>query len=268
MIHISLEGRTPPAEWLERAREATAVLEAAATREERERIIDANAAVWRDLKAWLLDISHGKCWYSEAQDAFSHGDVEHFRPKRTAKNMDGTTREGYWWLAFAWTNFRICGNVGNTSKGTFFPLRAGSFVASSTDRHIEDEVCYMLDPTRAGDPALLSFNEEGEAIPVPGLGGWQRERAVVTIRLLKLCHEPLADLRRQKWMQCRDEIDACQRLMKRLEDGAGAAAQTELDMRLRGLMQMIRPTEPLSAVARECLAASGLRWASRVAVGL
>jgi hypothetical protein len=28
-------------------------------------------------------------------------------------------------LAFDWQNFRVCGNVGNRKKGTYFPLRPG-----------------------------------------------------------------------------------------------------------------------------------------------
>jgi hypothetical protein len=55
--------------------------------------------MWGELKNWLLALSHQKCWFSEAKDSFQYWDLEHFRPKANAKNLDGSEREGYWWLA-------------------------------------------------------------------------------------------------------------------------------------------------------------------------
>ena len=50
-------------------------------------------------------------------------DVEHFRPKLEVKELyKEQNREGYWWLAFDYHNFRVCGNVGNRKKGGWFPL--------------------------------------------------------------------------------------------------------------------------------------------------
>ena len=47
-----------------------------------------------------------KMLVTEGRDICSHKDVEHFRPKKEAKNKDGTVRDGYWWLAFEYSNFR------------------------------------------------------------------------------------------------------------------------------------------------------------------
>ena len=38
---------------------------------------------------------------------YSHSDVEHFRPKKEAKALDANSRDGYWWLAFDYMNFRV-----------------------------------------------------------------------------------------------------------------------------------------------------------------
>lgn len=90
--------------------------------EARNKFIDDHSLHWGKLKPWLEALSLGKCWFSEAKELFSHYDVEHFRPKKEAKVLDGTVRDGYWWLAFDYTNFRLCGNVGNRKKGGWFPL--------------------------------------------------------------------------------------------------------------------------------------------------
>lgn len=190
MIHISINGKTPPESWLKKAKKLTKKLNEASTQAERNQIIDDNSKIWGELKDWLLRLSDGKCWFSEACDIYSHMDVEHFRPKKSAINMNGTEREGYWWLAFDWTNFRICGNVGNRKKGMFFPLLPGSPVATSDHRIVEDEHPYFLDPTNEADPYLLSFNEEGSAISMPGCKGLLKDRAEESIKRFKLNDHP------------------------------------------------------------------------------
>lgn len=112
--------------WLARSTqlvEELAALDAAGKREERNALIDANCAHWGALKEWLLALSTGKCWFSEVRELYSHYDVEHFRPKKEAKALDTTVRDGYWWLAFDYMNFRVCGNVGNRKKGGCFHSR-------------------------------------------------------------------------------------------------------------------------------------------------
>jgi len=107
---INLEGKEPDEPWRIKAKALSDQLDAATTKAERDKLIDDNSAVWGELKPWLLGFSKGKCWFSEARDTFNHWDVEHYRPKKVSKNLDGTDRgEGYWWLAFDWHNFRICG---------------------------------------------------------------------------------------------------------------------------------------------------------------
>ncbi len=87
---------------------------------------------------------------------------EHFRPKKEAKALDGTIRDGYWWLAFDYMNFRVCGNVGNRKKGGWFPLQDGSLRSSYEKRCEESETGYLLDPIDIDDVKLLAFDEEGK----------------------------------------------------------------------------------------------------------
>src|SRR5215212_10273362 len=102
MIHISFpNGQKPPDDWLERAGSLTDRLKAAPDKASRNQIINENSTLWGEIKEWLEGFSHGKCWFSEARDTCSYWHVEHFRPKKEAKDPD---RDGYWWLAFDFRN--------------------------------------------------------------------------------------------------------------------------------------------------------------------
>lgn len=220
-----------------------------------------------ELKAWLLELSSGKCWFSEAKDIYSHWDVEHFRPKKSAKDLNGTEREGYWWLAFEWTNFRICGNVGNRKKGTFFPLLPGSQVASSDNRNIDDELPYLLDPINESDPCMLSFDEEGDAIPMPECKGLIKDRVKESIKRYKLNDHPeLLEARRTIWSECRKIINECQKIMKELETKPTATKNERLRSKFKQLHKMVQPSSLLSTTAIQCLNTSGLGWAQKIAV--
>jgi hypothetical protein len=189
--YILLLKNPPPAEWLAQAAAATAEVEAEADPVKRKELIEKNAYVWKDLKDWLLGLSHQKCWFSEAKDCFQYWDVEHFRPKASAKNLDGSEREGYWWLSFAWKNLRACGRVGNNKKGTFFPL-ATAHAASSFNRDTDEEVPYLLDPIVEADCALLSCNRLGETIPAPGADDWSTKRVTTSVERYNLNFDKLA----------------------------------------------------------------------------
>lgn len=191
--------------------------------------------------------------------------MEHFRPKSSAKELNGSEREGYWWLAFDWHNYRICGNVGNRKKGTFFPLCEGSQVGTSKARHlVEDEIFLLLDPVRPGDAELLSFNEEGLAAPTPGIGAWPTKRAEESIRIYKLNdHEPLREARQRVWMKCREHIDRARRVLE--STSPTSSSEQKLENAFIALKAMLNLDEPFTAVVRECLNASGYQWAQRIA---
>lgn len=267
MRFISLEGLVPDAAWTTRAKALSDRLDAAATKSERDKIIDDNAALWGELKQWLLQISNGKCWFSEARDCFSHWEVEHYRPKKSSKNLDGTERnDGYWWLAFDWLNFRICGNVGNRKKGTFFPLRDGTHHATSGDRNIDDEIPYLLDPTRPEDPLLLSFDENGDAKPLEGLDDWSKHRVEVSIERYKLSdHEPLRESRRDIWSQCNREVNYCQNLMDELSKAPSATKREQVRQQMLKLNAFVSSDAEFSATACECLRNRKEKWAQRIA---
>lgn len=257
MRHIDLGGRTPDREWLEKSDRLTRQLielHEKGDLEARNKLIDDNKGHWGEIKSWLLSFSHNKCWFSEARDIFSHMDVEHFRPKLEAKSLDGTTREGYWWLAFNYRNFRVCGNVGNRKKGGWFPLQIGSAVSTHDHQCEESETPYLLDPTDADDVDLLAFDEEGRAIPAPGITEWEARRVEETIKRLKLNeHDALSQERRKIWQRVSIEIREYQYYKERCGAGGNPAAKAKVAAHARTIRAMTRDDAELSSVAKWCV---------------
>lgn len=273
MIFIDLENKKPTdadipgwtpwtaqqwTEWVEKSKRLVAEmgqLEAAGKRVERNKLIDDNSAHWGALKQWLLALSGGKCWFSEVRDLYSHYDVEHFRPKKEAKALDGAERDGYWWLAFDYMNFRVCGNVGNRKKGGWFPLQQGSLCSSYQNPCEESESPYLLDPIDDDDVSLIAFDEEGKVIPRPGTSAWEQERVQETIKRLKLNeHVPLAEARRKVWQKLDGLIADFHAAKVRCSGGKNPAAKAKLrEVRTR-IREMTSSNAELSSVARWCIA--------------
>lgn len=229
-------------------------LDAAGKVKERNKLIDANSAHWGKLKPWLLALSAGKCWFTEARDIASHLDVEHFRPKKTARNVKGPDRDGYWWLAFDYMNFRIAGTVPNRKKGAWFPLRYGSRCSSYKRRCEGDETHHFLDPTNAYDVSLLAFDEEGKAVPVPGISRWDFVRVRRTVDRLKLTeHQALAEERRKVWRKTTGAIERYYNAKAESTSAHSAVARERLRESARQIADLTTSTAELSAVAKWCV---------------
>jgi hypothetical protein len=240
--------------------------------EDRRRFIKKNRSLWSELKSWLLDLSFGKCWYSEAREIVSDYDVDHFRPKNAAKNLNGTERNGYWWLAFNYKNFRVVGTICNRlhndendelrGKGDFFPLSENCSPARSPDDDLDDELIYLLDPTNRDDPLLLTFDETGYPRPTASEGTWNHKRAITTIKLLYLDFRPLVDERKKIWTKCNILVNQAQNIMKERESVSRDRRLREI---LGDLRDMTSPKAELSGTARACLRSCGLDWAKALA---
>jgi uncharacterized protein (TIGR02646 family) len=220
----------------------------------RNQFIDDHSGHWTKLKPWLLALSYGKCWFSESKDTYSHYEVEHFRPKKFAKNLDDSVRDGYWWLAFEYSNFRICGNVGNRKKGGWFPLQSGSLCSSYAHQCEESESPYLLDPTDPDDVCLVAFDEEGKVIPAPGASEWEARRVEISIDCLKLnAHEALTEARKTVWQAVCREIEGYLSAKARCCSGCNPAAKEKLRRHAQSIRKMVQAEAPLSSVVRWCL---------------
>lgn len=243
--------------WLAKSAQLVAdlaELDAAGDRDARNALIDANSIHWGKLKLWLLALSDGKCWFSEVRELYSHYDVEHFRPKKQAKELDENERDGYWWLAFDYMNLRACGNVGNRKKGGWFPLQAGSLCSSYSNPCEESETRYLLDPIDPTDVSLLAFDEEGKVIAAPGASAWEQLRVEETVKRLKLNeHAPLAEERRKIWQKVNRLVDAYEFTKTRCANGNNPAGRENLKAVCTQIREMTATTAELSSVARWCL---------------
>lgn len=243
--------------WLTKSEEHLQELEALYTAgkiTERNKFIDDHSTHWGKLKLWLKVLSKGKCWFSEVRELYSHYDVEHFRPKKVAKNIDKSERDGYWWLAFDYTNYRLCGNVGNRKKGGWFPLQAGSICSSFENQREESEDAYLLDPTDAGDVNLIAFDEEGKAIPAPKNSEWEKQRAEQTIIRLKLNeHNDLTEARRKIWQKVSFEIEQYIKYKSRCAPGGNPGAKLKVSTHCQNIKNFTTFEAELSSVAKWCV---------------
>jgi hypothetical protein len=88
--------------------------------------------------------------------------------------------------------------------------------------------------------------------------------AVESIKRYKLNdREPLREARQKLWKKCRDLIDQAFEVLQ--VDLPTVSSQGKLRSAFKSLQEMLSPEEPFSAVAHECLNASGHRWAQRIA---
>ncbi len=257
MRYIDLENHKPDEAWLKKSDELTKALIELHEKgdiEGRNKLIDSNKAHWGEIKGWLLGLSHNKCWFSEARDIYSHMDVEHFRPKLEAKNIDGTVRDGYWWLAFDYTNYRACGNVGNRKKGGWFPLSEGSVISTFAHQCEETEVPYLLDPTDADDVCLLAFDEKGDAIPMPGISQWEKDRVDLTVERLKFNeHEALTQARREIWQRVSRKIELYLKAIAKAASGGNPGAKRDARRHAEEIREMTKEDAELSSVAKWCV---------------
>ena len=205
------QGATPPDDWLEDARQVTAELRAAKTDEERNEIIDKNGKLWRDdrVRNWLLAIFHNKCWYTEAKESVSAIHVDHYRPKGRVTDLAKNQHDGYWWLAFDWTNYRICGQLINVKKSDVFPLSEVQRASSDNPASLKLEATILIDPI-TDDARLISYEMDEDgciAVPVPGVDDAENDRVAVTIDILGLNRlDRLNQNRADVWNKCRENI--------------------------------------------------------------
>ncbi len=152
--------------------------------------------------------------------------------KITAKDLNNiiNREDGYWWLTYEWTNYRLSGslvnkrrkdhfeNGGNVyGKGTFFPLNKNAGIISDpSDINCSCEVHLLLDPTIIFDCTLISFDQNGEVFPTYGQTdeSWYNQRAVISIEYYGLNHSPLIRGRKKIWIKCREIADKTQKRLQ------------------------------------------------------
>lgn len=268
MIYIFQDESKIPKAWLTKVAAFKVELDKLSTPKERKDYIESKQAVWGEIKNALLEMSHGKCWYSEAPDAVSDWHVDHFRPKSRSLDADRTIHPGYDWLAFDWKNYRIAGSYSNSphkddggdtrGKWDYFPLAPGTFRASRDDRDITKEIVLLLDPTKKTDPKLMTFDEEGLPIPSDPNNAIIRKRVEATIHYLFLDSPRLVAARKRKWREIIDWIDTYRDVCPPTIEECTEADYKRLQKLIDRLQSLSGPDATFAATARACLKANAL----------
>lgn len=151
-------------------------------------------------------------------------------------------------------NFRLCGNVGNRKKGGWFPLNDGSQCSTYAHRCEDAEAALLLDPVDAADVALLAFDEEGKAVPVPGASEWECKRVTESVKRLKLDeHVPLSEARRGTWQRVTRLIDQFLEQKSRSLGGENAVAKEKMRVAAMSIRELSRRDAELSSVTKWCV---------------
>lgn len=262
MIYIDRTGFEPNLDWRNRADQLTIELLNVQDPLARNQLIDANQGIWGEIKDFLLNVSNQKCWYSEAKDSYNHLHVDHFRPKKVAIGTDKIDYGGYWWLAFQWTNYRVCGGAGNVRKKDKFAVRANK--SNNPGTPIEDELILLLDPCEEEDVLKLTFNENGEITPIT-INGWDFERASYTIESLNLNFKLLKEARKEVWIKCSTIVTECQSLMALNDVSPSVLRRGQIKEKIKQLRELVKSNAEFSATARACLLSTGLPWTRQIA---
>jgi uncharacterized protein (TIGR02646 family) len=226
--------------WLRRAERAAKRAAAKPTEKERAKYIRSSAAVWTALKETLEGLSGGKCWYTEAKDKVSYWHVDHYRPKSL-----------YPWLAFTWHNLRLCGSKPNVRKLNEFPLAHGS--ARGTEAGgLGGETPILLDPTRWGDPDLLTFKANGEPVCAKPQDEVAAARVKVSVKLLDLDSETLCAHRREKWRKCAGKLKSLRELVEHERQQANHDAVDRMHDLCRDLAALYDDDAEFTAAAWAC----------------
>lgn len=253
MRQVRING-TPPADWVAESEVVTQQLRAAADEAARDDIIEASKQLWIDdrIRNWLLGQFNNKCWYSEAQESVSSFHVDHYRPKgRVKQELGANTEGGYWWLAFNWDNYRVCGQLLNVKKGDLFPIIEGVRCSADNLVSFQLEAPMLIDP-RSDQTRLISYEkDEGDCIAVVAAGIVDPDitRAEKTIEIMGLNLRPRLNRKRNEfWDKCMMKITEYQNA-----PGAQVLRLVAQSSAKAALKEMIHYDSEFSSVSEACI---------------
>lgn len=197
---------------------------------------------------------NGKCAYCETSViAGSPGDVEHFRPKAycqalsSVKNHNdfggqppgrskiGPASEGYWWLAYKWSNYLLsCSRCNSIWKKNQFPT---TNKRSTYGTSLKDEQALLINPFKVNPDRHFEFDARTGAIRGLTL------RGKTTIEICGLDRRSLEAQRAVKGAK----------LLRRYADFIIATKNNDIcaqNTALRSIMDECRSKETYAAVAR------------------
>jgi uncharacterized protein (TIGR02646 family) len=145
---------------------------------------------YAELRAALRSLFHEKCAYCETPVELSAMKVDQFRPEARAIDLDGSlTADGYWWLAYEWSNlYAACASC-EQMKGTRFPIGGERAAPGTRGERLAEEEPLLFDPCADRPEKELIFSEDGRVAS-------RTQRGRVTIDVLGLNRAVLIESRR------------------------------------------------------------------------
>jgi len=212
-------------------------------------------SIWKDrgVREALNKLFHGKCAYCESKVGITDpGDLDHFRPKGGAFNLDGEfDPDHYWWLAYDWRNFYLTCRICNVNKASKFPVAKRADVPRGERAQLaapwyEDESkaegALLLDPCYDTPAEDLFFD------PATGLAAGLSKKGKITIEILKLNRESLCEGRRAAIMLAASELHTL--LLRFQKRDKPRISPAELQ---RKLAEMRSPVHPYAGAWRQII---------------
>lgn len=269
MIYIHRDWSKVPGELKAALQKAVDELDAISDPEARKQYIKDHSSAWTAVRGQLSAMSDGKCWYSEAKEAVSRYQIDHFRPHGRSKQAAKTYADGYCWLAFDIENFRLAGMLCNTvnqeyseesvGKGDWFPLVDPAARATLATRNIKAETPILLDPTDPEDPGRLWFQDDGSVVADPDLDEDVRLNVETAIRCLGLRQSMLNGRRRSVLRRCRRTIERYKKVDRTAKGVRTPTESAVLEEARSELLAMSAPAAEFAAAVRCLLVVNGLR---------
>jgi energy-coupling factor transporter ATP-binding protein EcfA2 len=216
----------PSAQWHARAAQATERVMASLAEGEAIRF---DPGVTRDARPPLVELFASKCAYCESGVGVTDvSQVELFRPRAKAVNLDGETTSGYWWLAYSWSNCYLACAVCNRNKANRFPV-AGPRARGPED-DLRAELGLLLDPCQDDPGEHLLFSADGRVASCSPAGDGP-DRGAITIDILGLNRPSLVAARKV----------------------AAEALRDRFALGREGPAELIHPASPYQALQRQVL---------------
>jgi uncharacterized protein (TIGR02646 family) len=200
-----------------------------------------------EVRSALWEMQRHKCSYCERTRELKYEtDVEHFRPKAGVTECNG--ENGYWWLAYEWTNlFFSCRICNQKYKKNHFPIAAESARACKPEDALDCEKYLLIDPSREDPEEYLSWDW------IRRIGSiryvficWREDRGRATVETLGLNHGELARERGRI-------VSLLLQLIfdyKRMVDKGVSRANEAFQLRKRILLDELVPDRPFLALRR------------------
>ena len=201
---------------------------------------------WKAYKVDFAKAQFGKCGYCEIMVIGGQpGDVEHFAPKGEVWELDETalgqeipflstvegrkprvlSEQGYWWLAYEWSNYLLsCAVCNQYWKGAIFPVQEQRRKLPPSEAVLE--VALLLNPFGEIDPVQhLRYSDIGQIEARD-----QSVMGLATIRTCGLDRDSLVKIRQEKALRA-------YQLVQELSQAVQNQDQQEIERVLREFYQ-------------------------------